>query len=85
MKKIYSKPEIAFESFSMSTNIAAGCEQPTNLPSNNECGLDFSGVYIFLDTMSGCVEKVPSDGGDGEWNTICYHVPDGGKNNLFTS
>ena len=84
MKKVYAKPEIVFESFSLSQNIAAGCEVKTNLPGNKTCGLDFSGVVIFLDSISGCVEKITSEGGDGSYNGICYHVFTG-ESNLFNS
>lgn len=84
MKKVYEKPEITFESFTLSQNIAADCEVKTGLPSNNSCGMDFSGITIFLDTMNGCDEKITSEGGDGEYNGICYHVPSGNAN-LFNS
>lgn len=89
MKKTYVKPEIMFESFTLSTNIAGDCEVKTYTPSNNSCGLEFTGVgTVFLDTMNGCQTEnggfpVHSEGGDGEFNGICYHVPYG--NNLFNS
>lgn len=88
MKKAYSKPEIVFENFSLSTNIAGDCEVKTWLPSNNSCGLEFTGIgKVFLDTMGGCTEEdgypIPSVGGDGEFNGLCYHVPYG--DNLFNS
>lgn len=83
MKKKYEKPQIIIENFSLSTTIAGDCEVKTNIPSQNTCGLDFSGVSIFLDTMNGCGIKVTSEGGDGEYNNICYHVPYG--DNLFNS
>ena len=84
MKKTYTKPEISFESFLMSTNIAGSCEEDTNLQSNNICGMDFSGLKVFLDGVSGCLNiKVENKGGDGEYNKICYHVPFG--QNLFNS
>ena len=85
MKKAYSKPEIMFEDFTLSTNIAAGCETPTNLPSVNQCGFDFSGLKVFFSGMTGCGDiQVNNGGGDGDFNGICYHVPTG-DNNLFTS
>ncbi|MBQ8813365.1 MAG: hypothetical protein IJZ85_02555 [Lachnospiraceae bacterium] len=85
MKKIYTKPEIMFESFALSSNIAGDCEMQTNLPSNSTCGLDFSGLKVFLDGMGGCSDiEVDNVGGDGEYNGICYHVMTGGKN-LFAS
>lgn len=85
MKKAYSKPEILFEDFSLSQNIAGDCEEKTNLPSNTECGMDLSGVVVFLDTMNGCRGgiEVTNKGGDGEFNNICYHIPSG--QNLFNS
>lgn len=85
MKKTYAKPQIVFESFIMSTNIAGDCEEKTWLPSNNSCGMDFSGLVVFMQDMNGCKDiQVDNVGGDGEFNGICYHVPSG-DNNLFNS
>lgn len=85
MKKTYSKPEIMFEDFTLNTNIAGDCETKTNVHSNNECGLDFSGLMVFMQGMNGCADiKVDNVGGDGKFNGICYHVP-AGDNNLFNS
>lgn len=85
MKKFYTKPEIMFESFTLSTNIAGDCEEKTHLPSNNTCGLDFSGLVVFLEGMNGCKDiQVDNVGGDGDYNGLCYHVPAGDKN-LFNS
>lgn len=85
MKKVYSKPEIMFEDFTLSVNIAGDCEEKTNLPSNSTCGMDFSGLKVFLDGISGCSDiTVTNLGGDGEYNGICYHIPTGDKN-LFNS
>jgi len=84
MKKVYSKPEIVFENFSLSTNIAGDCEEKTNLLSSNICGMDFSGLNVFLEGITGCSDiKIGNVGGDGEFNGICYHVPYG--ENLFNS
>lgn len=81
MKKIYEKPEIVFENFSLSTNIAAGCEVINDLPSVNVCGYigDFDDP-VFTSTVTGCISKEV----DSMNNTFCYHVPDGGPN-LFNS
>ena len=85
MKKTYVKPEIMFESFALSTNIAGDCEPKTNLLSNSTCGMDFSGLTVVMQGMNGCTDiKVDNVGGDGEFNGICYHVPTGDKN-LFNS
>lgn len=82
MKKTYEKPQILFESFTLSTNITAGCENPTNLPSENQCGLDFSGLMVFMTGMTGC-EHIQISEGDS-FDGICYHTPTE-ANNLFTS
>lgn len=86
MKKVYSKPEIMFEDFALTTNVASGCEAKTNLPSKNLCGIDMSGFYVFFSGMEGCknAQIVKDENGDGEWNGICYHVFSSDQN-LFAS
>lgn len=70
MKKAYSKPEIMFESFISSTNIA-GCGVDTNLPSKDVCGIPQGpGVTLFMEGISGCSVNVK----DGD-NNVCYHNP----------
>lgn len=69
MKKIYSKPEIVFENFLMSTGIAAGCEVTNPYDPN----LYFSGKGYAFATGS-CEYGVSDPGGDGEFNGICYHT-----------
>ena len=86
MKKAYFKPEILFEDFTLTTHIASDCEVKTNTPSQGQCGINASGINIFLEGMNGCkdfgfVEVKP--GGDGSFGKICYHVPFG--ENLFNS
>lgn len=87
MKKTYTKPGIVFESFLMDTNIAGDCEVKTNTPSKSQCGINYGPFVVFLDaTGSLCTGagRVPSTGGDGDYNGLCYHVPTGDKN-LFNS
>lgn len=74
MKKVYSKPEIMFESFTMSTNIAGTCGKDIAMPTNKEgCGYPVEGYgTIFLTDMSGCAKKLPPK---TEYNGICYDVP----------
>ena len=85
MKKRYAKPEIMFEDFTLSTNIAGDCDTKTDTFGNSDCWLDFSGLKVFLEGMNGCSDiKVTNYGGDGEFNGICYHVPLE-SNNLFNS
>ena len=70
MKKMYSKPEILFESFVMSTNIA-GCGGGVNpAPTSGVCGLEWGGDMIFTETVSGCSTVMP-DGTGG----FCYDNP----------
>lgn len=82
MKKVYRKPAIVFENFTISTNIAAGCEVKTNTPSQMQCayGETEFGIPIFLDRVSACISTVQ----DGENNTFCYHIPIE-SNTLFNS
>lgn len=81
MKKAYSKPMITFESFTLSTNIAAGCERIVGNPSKGTCGIMGSdGETLF----SGfCDVDWMSKYGD-DYDGFCYHVPFD-NNNLFNS
>lgn len=85
MKKEYSKPEITFEDFSLSTNIAGDCENPTNLQSNGDCGIKFGNQVVFMDWMGACTgdDGFPVEEG-GSFNGICYHTPVD-TNNVFNS
>lgn len=86
MRKTYSKPEIMFEDFTMSTSIAVGCEGIVGNPTKGSCAvLTSSGDKIFTSTVGECVFK-PSDMGsnDDTWDGFCYHVPVE-YNNLFNS
>ncbi len=81
MKKEYVKPVIVFESFSLSTNIAADCESIVGNPSQDQCPVMGSGeIAIFNDLVSTCVYHPPED----EWDGLCYHVPIEGHK-LFNS
>ena len=82
MKKLYSKPEIMFENFSMSVNVAAGCEVITKLPSENACGYKPDEKFdetLFNHASQGCstAPTVPYD-------SICYDTPTQNYN-LFSS
>ena len=86
MKKVYTKPEIMFESFTLSENIAGDCEQIYSLHALDICGIpDANGVgdTIFNVSASGTDCIVP--GGDSDtYNGFCYHIPTE-TNNLFNS
>lgn len=80
MKKTYTKPEIMFEDFSLSTSIALGCELGAHHV-ENACAYEdkFMGVFIFTESLAVCTTKVP----DG-YNKLCYHVPESSQN-IFAS
>ena len=79
-KRKYSKPEIFFDDFSLSTNIAAGCEV---FPIDNAaaCGVSYWRAIIFTEPIGGCLKKVEND--DPRYDSICYHNPS--DNNVFNS
>ena len=84
MKKTYMRPEIMFESFTLSTNIAGDCQIKTWTPSEGNCAYTyedefFGELYLFVDGVTACKDN----DADGEYNGICYHAP--ADNNLFNS
>ena len=93
MKKTYTKPVIMFESFALSTNIAAGCEFEANFSSGN-CGYVVNSPrgerVVFVDSSTGCTSRVQYDYNYQDFvlikdnNQICYHVP-APESNLFNS
>ena len=82
MKKKYQKPQILFEDFTLSTDIAVGCTTINGLPSENECGMPLGPTTVFVQTIGGCVLKVAA--AEGVYNEVCYHVPMDSKR-LFNS
>lgn len=85
MKKQYEKPEIMFEDFSLSTNIAAGCELKTTVQGENQCGYPMREGTVFLSKETGCTYTPPQDSdGNYSYNGVCYHTPSD-ANNLFVS
>ena len=84
MKKVYVKPEIVFEDFSLCASIAAGCELDTPLPSYEEnCGYPIGGdrsPYTVFVSESTCTHPEP----EGFYNGFCYHAPYD-YNNVFNS
>ena len=93
MKRAYSKPDVYFESFSLSTSIAAGCEEVANFASSSSCGLEYSdNITLFAESHVGCTpgfglsEDAKVDGSQfgGKFDQLCYHNPSSNYN-LFTS
>lgn len=86
MKKNYSKPEIMFESFTMSSNIAGDCEVKTNTPSKGTCAYEMEvsnefiteTVFVFVSDITACHYTEP----EGH-NGVCYHTFE--NSSLFNS
>ncbi len=80
MKKSYSAPDIVFESFSLSTSIAA-CDIETNF-SAGTCGYEvYPGYIIFKLGIDSCGEQIE---GNIYGDKLCYDNPSG-LTNLFSS
>ena len=81
MKRTYIKPQIAFESLSLSSNIAAGCEMLSTNSAERVCPVkikDQNNRTIFVEHS--CDMYSP----DGIYDSICYGVPVE-NSNVFTS
>lgn len=83
MKKTYTKPQIIFEDFILSANIAGNCEVKTETSSRGNC------AYTYIDEFFGEMKLFTLDVGacsdkeqDG-YNGICYHTF--ADNSLFNS
>ena len=71
MKKVYSAPDIAFESFSMSVSIASDCTAKTNW-GKDSCGYKWDGqTTIFLASVTACT--APIEDNNSVYDGICYH------------
>ncbi len=73
MKKLYTKPKVVFENFSLSTNIAS-CEVHANAE-RGSCGCEFiPGLTLFSDAViNGGCDILAQDGIDNDG--LCYHNP----------
>ncbi len=75
MKKRYSSPDIAFESFSLATSIAGNCELKTDTKADGECAYFMDGVgSVFVTGMYACTVQITDDQ-NFNFNGFCYHVP----------
>ncbi len=82
MKKLYSKPGIVYEDFSICTHIAKTCDVELGTFDQGECGgYTWGRDYIFMEGQYGCYTEVDDD---GSYDGICYHVPINGAR-LFNS
>ena len=74
MKKIYTKPQIAFEDFVLNCSIAATTTCEFTLRKDKERFKLSDGTYIFT-SEAGCESWADPSGMDAAYNGICYHVP----------
>lgn len=83
MRKTYTKPKFLFESFMMSTSIAAGCEEKTKLPSlEAQCGFmpdPRDDSWVIFNAEPNCT-STPAE----QFDKLCYHIPSEDYN-LFNS
>lgn len=86
MKKVYQSPKISFESFVMSTNIAANCEQPFVGPARNTCGISagFGPDILFVVNPGTSNCNAPGDKDTTNNDGMCYHNPNP-EYNMFNS
>lgn len=80
MKKVYMKPQIAFESFQLTSNIAGDCNTKPASADETTCGYNDNGWIIFQGNPP-CNFPIRQD---GIYDKICYHVPTGDIS-VFTS
>ena len=88
MKRRYEKPQIVFEVFTLSTNIAGDCEAPYvgNATKGTCAVIGTGGISVFDSKVGGACMFTPEGfgGEDDIWDGLCYHVPTE-YNNLFNS
>ena len=85
MKKAYSQPDILFESFALSENIAStstACTRNNSGQYSGTCGFHWGGKIIFTHAASGCFTKITD--GSPAYDGICYMIPTN-DNRLFNS
>lgn len=86
MKRIYSKPDIMFEDFTLSTSIAAGCAITNPVQTQDVCAVrwNMGGDYIniFNSGVGACDPQFSPIFSEND--SICYHNPSD-ENRLFNS
>lgn len=68
-KKEYSKPDISFQNFRLSTELCASCMYQADFAAN-ACPVIVAGFPFVLITDDNCEMSAPE-----VTDTICYHVP----------
>lgn len=93
MKKAYRKPDIMFESYSLSANIAGNCYsnnlhtentncmQSATFANGESCVYYDNGYAVFTQSGGGC-ETCPQN---DKYGNLCYHVSEGAAGIMFSS
>ena len=84
MNKTYTKPDIMFEDFSLSTSIADNCSVKMGTFHQWSCHVQFGTMKVFTSEVIGCRQPGCIVVDSGEFNGLCYHVPTNNKN-IFIS
>lgn len=84
MKKSYVKPQVYFENFHLSANIAGECEAIVKNQSKGTCGYTMGNMVIFTMTDPIDVCSTQIEDGSEQYNKLCYHGPYA-ANNVFSS
>lgn len=74
MSKAYSKPDIVFEDFSLSTSIA-NCDIDTRTSHQWDCYLTIGSMKVFSTSVIGCKTSADIVVPEDEFAGICYHIP----------
>ncbi len=72
VKKPYSKPEIFFEDFQISTSISAGCEKKNENFGQGECAYILGRFHCFTSNVSACTDKCYEGYMGAGYEGICY-------------
>lgn len=80
MKKAYVTPDIVFESFEITENIAAGCTLINSHFAPYDCPVFDEEIGLAYFSQLGTCHLTPPGGND----SICYHVPVN-DNNVYVS
>lgn len=84
MKKVYVTPEIAFESFALTTSISAGCDVLITTMAENQCAIPDSTTGMFM-VFSGSILDCEFHESDDEYDGLCYHVSTENNPQMFNS
>ena len=80
-KKTYATPQIVFESFQLTANIAGNCNTRPSITDETTWGYNDNGWIVFQNSAV-CIDG--RIGPDDNYNGLCYHVPTGNMS-VFTS